>query len=205
MPHPSPIIYPIADTNNGKLNASKLMAEIVAGALPNFSNRVKGSGTNLYVYCSADTTDADKTNILDPLITAHKGAITLVDRIETSTIIEGEIAITETTGWQDLPGIATTLGAFLGDADEAVGKLVGLVKTVGTGFEMRMVKEDDTSLLGTPYSHGDSAGVWEKLEFSTNQPPVLDFHFYRLQARLNGATSASVQSVRMSLLRVRSE
>ena len=203
MPHPSPIIYPIANTSDGKLDAAKLVSEIAASALSNFSNRVKGSGTNLYVYCSADTTDDDKTNILDPLITSHKGAITLIDRIETSTIIEGEVAITETTSWQDLSGIATTLGAFLSDANEAVGKLVGQIKTIGDGFEMRMVKQDGTSLLATAYTHEDSAGVWEKLEFSTDQPPVLNFHYYNLQARLNGATSASIRSVRMTLLKVR--
>lgn len=120
-----------------------------------------------------------------------------------SKMIEDEKAITADTTWETVAGVVTTIGFFLPDTTYAVGRVVGQVKTVGEGVQLRLVRDSDgTALNFNAFEPGDTGDVWQAMQFSTDQDPGGATDLYRLEARLNGATSASLRYVSMSLLEV---
>lgn len=160
------------------------------------------NGDDVQVTFSPDDLTTQNETDLGTAIAAHTGPAEKLFFRATSMVVVEEKAITQDTTWQELGGVVSTIGAFVADLSKARGRIVGQVKTSGTAAQFRIVKENDTSLLTTAHAPGDTSGAWTALQFSTDNDPVAGIQLYRLQGRLNGATSASVRYVSMSLLEV---
>jgi hypothetical protein len=102
-------------------------------------------------------------------------------------------------GWEVLDGLVTNLGAFTLDTTKAVGKITGQIQVNGTGLELRLTKGEGSIPISANYQHADTAGGWETFGFTTNAPGDLGDQTYRLEARLNGATSADLRFTSLSI------
>ena len=111
-----------------------------------------------------------------------------------------DLSVTTTTAWEDVDGLVTAIGAITLRWDRAIGRAIGQVKVSGSGFEMRIVKGDPAvSMNLTPYAHPDTGGAWQIFAFQTDDPPDSGLTTYRIQARLNGATSADLRFTNLSV------
>lgn len=124
-----------------------------------------------------------------------------------SKLLAGEEAI-PSTSWTDIPDAAviTSVDFFGPNLAVLIGRLVAQAKAVGVGAQLRVVKEDGTSLMAAPYDIGDTLDAWTHVAFNTDAAPPAGQQLYRLQGRLaddtNTATSASVRIASMSLLEI---
>jgi hypothetical protein len=136
---------------------------------------------------------------LDALVAAHDGAApTQLKFHAASKLIEGELTVTQDATWQTLGGVVTTPDFFMATLAAGLGRIVGSYKSVGTAPEIRII-EDDTTTLCT-FSAVATADVWTMMQFFTTTPPTAGTHEYKIEGRLNGATSMSVRFTSMSLL-----
>jgi len=102
--------------------------------------------------------------------------------------------------WEDIDGIVTSVPGITLQWLRARGRAIGQVKVSGSGFEMRIVRGDPAiQMHAQAYTHSDTAGGWQIFVFDTDEPPVDSLTIYRLQARLNGAASASVRFGNLSI------
>ena len=158
----------------------------------------KYDGTSAIVEMSQAEKDA-----LVVLITSHGVSSGLVDT---------EIVITEDTTWQNLGGRVTNLASLMflkfghTDMSRAFARVPFRVKSDGAGAEIRLISvEEDgtiTSLLATAHDVGDTLDAWKYHVFTTDVVPSSFYRLYCLQGRLNGATSATIGQVAMTLLDV---
>ena len=122
-----------------------------------------------------------------------------------SKLVEhAEVAITADTTWQVLGGTVTSPSFFVDQMGSILGRIVGGIRTVGATVELRVVEvADDGSevVMRVPaFIAADTGDVWKKFEFTTNVVPRENDNTYRLEARLNGATSARVRYTSVTLL-----
>lgn len=102
-------------------------------------------------------------------------------------------------GWEVLDGLVTNLGVFTTDPSKAVGKVTGEIQVSGTGLELRLTKGDGSTPISASFAHADTGGEWQIFGFTTNAPGDLGDQAYRLEARLNGATSAALRFTSLSI------
>ncbi len=202
MPYPT---YTIAtDTANARLAKGKLKTEIIALSLATariLGIRIAIDGLTFMVLCDVEPDASDKTSI-DDAVTAHTGVdSTRLQLHSTSTVVELERAITSDGTFEDLGGARTSVDFYMPDETRAISKIVGDVKTVGTGAELRLVKSDSDIVVSPVLVPGDTTGAWVAMSIvSIDAKLDANTQIYKLQGRLNGATSASVRFVSMSLL-----
>lgn len=123
-----------------------------------------------------------------------------------SSIVQSEIAITSDTDWQDLGGVVTSPNFFVPDLNRILGQVTGAGKVSGTGVELRIIEDNLNGtirdMVPAPRAVADTADAWKSVQFTTQLPPSTGLNMYILQGRLNGATSASIRFVSMSLLEI---
>lgn len=123
-----------------------------------------------------------------------------------SKIVELEQVLTNTTGFDTLGGVVTTPTFFVANPAMIVGRCVGAFKAVGTGAQLQILEilEDGTvnNLTPTPFDIPDSADEWKNQGFNIQVPPSAGMNRYLLEGKLNGATSASVEFVSMSIMEI---
>ena len=135
---------------------------------------------------------------LDAVVAAHSGAPvpTPVFRAS-STLVELEKELVAVGGFEVLAGIVTTPSFFAADLSTLVSRIVGSYRAAGEGAELRVVENGGT-VIGT-FALAEAAD-WTKMQWFTSTPPGEGTHEYTLEGRLNGATSAWIRFVSMSLL-----
>lgn len=153
------------------------------------------------LWFESEPSAGEKTEI-DSVVAAHSGNPPLkFSYLVPTKLIENTKEITEDQNWQDLGGVVTTLGAFMADVSKAWGRVIGQIKSVGTGAQIRVIRESDGVLLMTaPYDVPNTENVWQHCQCWVNQNQPADTDCFILQGRLNGATSLHIRYVSMSLL-----
>ena len=186
---------------NGKVAAEKLTAEILAACAQAPSSVDVGSEQATLTF-EPDLPAEQEAN-LAAAVAAHDGLRIIVDFIAASEAVNTEKAITQQT-WEVLGGVVTNPRFFIHDPNQIVALVVGQLKSVGSGVELRLVEDgSEVQLNTTEFAAPDTGDAWEAFKFQTDVPPTGTTEcLYRLEGRLNGATSASLRFTSMTLLRV---
>ena len=200
------IDYPISATANDAVDPTSLYSQIQGAALSSATfeyvstdSDPTGSGVpTIYVWFDSEPNSADRAT-LGGIIAAHTGvAAPRVTFHASSKFVESTAAISNDTDWEVLGGVVTSPSFFADDLDSIVGRCTGFCEVTGLGVELR-VTENGATMLSSPHALSESG----TFQFDTDTPPSAGQNVYRLEARLNGATAASVSFVSMSLLEVR--
>jgi hypothetical protein len=197
------------DFLNQAVNLDKLTAAIAASDPAISSAQLSGISTSedeeaAEVTCSivfdGELSAGDQTQ-LDVIVAAHDGQPpTKIVFHASSKLLEGEVALTNPSGFDVLGGVVTTPDFFTAILAACLGRIVGSYKAVGAGAELRLV-EDGATVLGT-FEIPDSSGAWQQMQWFTSTPPSAGTHTYTVEGKLNGATSAAVRFTSLSLLEV---
>ncbi len=200
------------DTANAKVNPSDLRSEISDDAwTPNFIGlRVKGDyqadGTlvdnptsgKLDIEFDAALPAGEITQ-LDDLLAAHAGNARVITQfIALIKILEGERSVTE-EAWTEIGGVVTDIEGLVGNISDAVVILTGLWKTSGTGAGLRIVGDNTLGAFEAP----DTSSVMTVFREQTYTAPLGGNKLFKVEARLNGATSFDVKYITLSLYKIR--
>jgi hypothetical protein len=120
-------------------------------------------------------------------------------------LCNSEVAVTEDATWQVIGGVVSSVGVVVFDRTKAKGRLVCGVKTSGTQVEMRITEDKNGSVVvlnTSVYQVADTSDAWVNIGFNTDVVPRAGRNTYRLEARLNGATSATIRYAALTLLEV---
>jgi hypothetical protein len=195
--------YEFSEFPNDVVDEHRLKLEVEATispppALEGVTSRQPEGGTATAQIRFAAELDAAQKAALDAVVAAHSGAAvpTPVFRAS-STLVGTEQEIVAVGGFEVLAGVVTTPDFFSSNLAALVSRIVGEFKAVGSGAELRVV-EDDGTVLGNFAL--DPAADWTKMQWFTSTAPSSGTHHYTLEGRLNGATSARVRYVSMTLL-----
>lgn len=122
--------------------------------------------------------------------------------LASSLLVNQEVAITETTNWQILGGVVTNVEFFTKNLSKVIGEMLGSFKTAGTGTELRIVEEatDGSEIVVATATLPDYSGAWTVGRVPSAVVPRSGTNTYRLEGRLNGATSAALRFCTISLL-----
>jgi hypothetical protein len=112
----------------------------------------------------------------------------------------GSIPITS-SDWQELGGVVTNPSAFYLNLPTLLGQVVGLVKAVGVGAEIRIVERNDAGveIVMGQWAITPSAD-WVTTRYYTTVPPRAGDHLYRLDGKLGAATSVALRYPSLVLL-----
>jgi predicted enzyme related to lactoylglutathione lyase len=150
------------------------------------------------LHFDADLTAEQKTT-LDGVVAAHQGYTIVPTFLVSDKTIGSEVAITSATDWQILGGVVTN-AAFFCPVARCYGEVLGSATASGTGAEVRVVEDNGQSsqVVAGPVAIPD--GGWATLRFNSwgnliRSGPCT----YSIQARLNGAASASMRYTSISL------
>jgi len=191
--------YDLTDFANDVVCEDKLTLEIagssIATELTSMSSDEE-AGECVLTFVSA-LSGADET-MLDAIVAAHDAIMSCYRFHAASTLVQGEIAITETSEWQVLGGVVTTPSFFCRDVTKLLARIIGSKKSDGDGLEIRVMENGSTVLASASFD--STSDVWTQVKFYSSTSPGVGTSEYTLQARLNSATSGSVRFFSMSLL-----
>jgi hypothetical protein len=188
---------------NQKVNSDSLRDEIEASAILTALDAININPEDESGYCAIWFVDAlsggDET-LLNGIVAAHQGEppVTVQFQAPSKLIMDSKV-VTEDQTWETMGGTVTNLQAFMPDVTKAWGRLVGQCLVVGTGAQLRVIRDSDDAVCGGPFSVADSAGAWAFLNDWVNQNQPEGYDCYLLQARLNGATSMEMRYFTVSL------
>jgi len=144
----------------------------------------------------------DEQTALSALVAAHTGAPpTTIVFHASSVLTDAEASVTDQDpSWTALGGSVTTPNFFTPNLAYCTGRVVGEVKSNGTGGKLR-VKEGTATPSGG-YNVPDTGGEWELMQWFTPDAPTAGTHKYTLEGQLpsSGATALAVRCVAISLL-----
>lgn len=210
--------YDFSSFPNAKCHALRFVKEIrtaiadpgnaLTTALVSLLTDDKGvSGRQIHCDFISALTTAEKT-ALDALRDAHQGVL-LKRRFHGGiSIAQGPISITSDAPWQTLGGIVSRLRFFTPHVFNTFGRITADIKTVGTTAQLQLIGDDrgggappaEVALTSAPEALPGTASVWQKIRFDTDVAPRALECVYRLEGRLNGATSAEIRFCSLSLL-----
>jgi len=202
--------YPTSETSNGKVNPPMLSEQVAAAGLTCLSLSVQDvapagfgmyDGGSIVLVFETDLTDAEKAT-LDGVVAAHVATPSYTAVFKTTAEVVHD-ATEAGAGWTDLGGVVTSPDFFMPDLALALARVVGSYRADGAGAELRVVEGQDAEerVVSVVRVLPDTGGAWGLIPgFNTNVPPRAGQWLYRLQGRLNGATSAAVRYTSMSLL-----
>jgi hypothetical protein len=116
---------------------------------------------------------------------------------------QADLDAIDATDWSVIGGVVTNVGFFMNDVTRAIGRIVGELKTSGTGVELRVVRGDGTAMRTASFAAPDTHGQWQVLTFQTDKLPDAGEQTYILEGRLGAAAAGEVRFVSMTLLEVR--
>lgn len=209
--------FPTTDTANDKVAPTVLRDQIAAAALPECLGVVVSdaaragngcyTGGSFAVMFTAVLSSAEEAT-LAALVAAHVGTAQIALIFKASVLAVGdEKAILGVTEWEDLGGVVTSPSYFIPDVQKAIARIVGDCRADGAGAELRIIEDgegtDPPRVMSASAPIPDTLGGWQLLPpFNTNQSPSEGQHLYRLQGRLNGATSAAVRYTSLTLMEI---
>jgi len=193
-----------SDFPNAKVASYNLALEIANSDIATTLERIDTVGDTCNIWF-ADALSAGDEVLLDGLVAAHAGQHMNMTFIASGSILGAEVSLPSGASWGLLGGIVTNPNFFVGNPNEAVGRVVGQYMAMGTGAEIRLVEASTSTVMNsTPFALDDNSGAWEEFKFTTDQPPDGTYaeRLYRLEGRLNGASEARIRFTSLSLLRV---
>lgn len=162
---------------------------------------VQAGTITVYFGFAAELSQAEQT-ALDGVVAAHQGTPPVqVTWLASSVLTDSEKTATDVDpAWTELGGAVTTPDFFTPNIQSCKGRIVGKVKTNGTGAKLRL-REDDTTPSGG-YDAPDTGGEWTNMQWFSPDSPTAGTHEYILEGQLpsSGATELSVKYVAVSLL-----
>jgi hypothetical protein len=189
--------YTAASFLNGKVNTNKLHATIGANAIGATFAGVTATLGQCDVFFSADLSGSDKA-VLDGLIAAHTDIHTVYDFVESSALMTEEKLITGVLTWDVLAGLFTN-PSFFGSLDTLIARFVMQGKATVNPAEIQVVENNG----GTDVVVGTAvipAGDWSAVKFFTTVPFRAGDSNFRVEGRLNAATTASVRNISVTLM-----
>lgn len=157
-------------------------------------------GTDLSGSTGPHAADLQTTFETDTL-TGYTANVPIAVLLGCGTVAEDEKTITEDSTWQDLGGFVMGLAFFADDVSDCVIRGFGQVKTQGVEAQLRIVRvSDSTVLMTSPYEPGNLSGAWSEMKFITDVALTSDTETYRLEGRLNGASSASIRCTSLFII-----
>jgi len=202
--------YSYADTYflNDVCNEDSFTAEIVANeTITTDLDYVRTSEDedtgSITVYVGfASTLSSGEEAALDALAAAHTGVPpTQIIWHAVSALTDDVKSVSDTDpAWTELGGTVTTPDFFTSNVLACRGRIVGMVKSNGTGGKLRM-REDSTVPSGG-YDVPDTSGEWQPMQWFSPDAPTAGTHYYTLEGQLpsSGATSLEVKFSSVSLL-----
>lgn len=190
------------DFPNHAVAPSRLALEIGGTTLVALFGHIDTAGDSCCLDFS-DALDTDEKAMLDGIVAAHTGAPLTHVEFRASTALIGENKDVLSQDWEDVGGVVTNVGFFVKDIANALGRVVGQAKCVGSGAQLRILKQGGSVLLG-PVAIEPTAGAWSVLSVTTSPELPLDAEekLYTVQARLNGATSLAFRYTSFTLLEI---
>ena len=200
----------LGDTANDAVNSGDFAAEYAASSIAAAIQFIDVAGDVLDIWTVGALTTADEAT-LATLVSNHQGAdVDSHDAHITIVIVLDAVTITEDSTWQDL-GAAVLISSEFGQiANMRVYARLEAKCDDGPSAELaqlRLVDDDGTvvtQLQTTPFDIADSTD-WAHVAFESDVSPIDAAlpHRLRLEGRLNGSTSASVQRSNLSLVELR--
>lgn len=215
MPYTSPLAYKIIDTAGDIVQVGSLQMQIEGWQPAPPSKAVNYIDANSYPIGEGaievhfvDTapnaiSDADKA-IVDAVVAAHAGLQGADFKASSKMVEQAELDIIQDVTWQVLGGVVTNPSYFVPNVAAAFGKIICISKAVGDTAQLRVVERDlsdNTEVVCCEKTIPETANM-EAFDFNTETPPRFGTMEYRIEGRLNGATSAAVGFVSMSLFKV---
>ncbi len=203
--------YPVTDTANDAVNLLLLTQEVAANAdvSPTFETAWLDNNTPPvdFFLCFASALSAEDKTTLDGIVAAHTGAPTVRQiPIQAVQVVSGQATITSDSTWELLGGIVTR-PSYFGDPSQMIGLVTGCWNVDNTGgqAQLRLVEDDGTTqtqLSAAPFDlpAGESFSPTFQTDVAPSDLPT-DCH-YRLEGRLNGAASATVSHVTVTMVHV---
>lgn len=200
--------YEHTDFLNDAFNEDKLVQEVAANeTITTELDHISSSEdldtgvTTVTFHFPTDLSSGEET-ALDSLVAAHTGTPpTQVIWHASSVLTDQEASATDTDpGWTELGGTVTTPDFFTATPQNCKGRVVGMVKSNGTGGKLRLREDDDTPSGG--YDVPDTSGAWQAMQWFTPDNATAGTHTYTLEGQLpsSGATQLLVKYVAVSLL-----
>lgn len=145
---------------------------------------------------------AGEETALDELVAAHDGTPPTQVIWHASSVLtdQGQSTTDTDPGWTELGGTVTTPDFFTDSPQNCKGRVVGLVKSNGTGGKLRLREGEATPSGG--YDVPDTSGAWQEMQWFTPDNATAGTHSYILEGQLptSGATQLEVKYVAVSLL-----
>jgi translation initiation factor 2 gamma subunit (eIF-2gamma) len=118
-------------------------------------------------------------------------------------LVTDEVAIVS-VDWAILGSVVSSPAALIPEFTKILGKLNLIAKVVGTGAEVRIVEDD---LAGNPVvlvtaAVADTGDTWTFRTALTGVAVREGAHEYRVEVRLNGASSFSIRSAVLAMLKL---
>lgn len=188
---------------NGKVDPPRLTKEIKASVIVPALLAISTT-EGLCIIGFADALSTDEKAVLDGVVAAHSGSRLgrLVFHVS-SLVVSKEIEVTETSGWQTCGGAASNVDFFSINVPSTFGRVVGMVKTSGSGAEARVVelRQDGTSAIMATYELPNTNGAWKVFRFSTGAPAGGE-NSYALEARRNAVEQTFLRFTSLALLEI---
>lgn len=144
----------------------------------------------------------DEQTALAALVANHEGTPPVqVKWLASSNLAIDEHQITAVSpSWTELGISVTTPDFFTKNVAMCKGRVVGLVKSNGTGAKIHL-RENSTEPSAS-FDIPDTEGEWEAMQWFSADAPTAGTHQYTLEGQLpeSGATEVYVKGVAVSLL-----
>ena len=188
-------------------NPDTFVAEIKASAITSPFSHLNATENSVDLWFQDELSFDDKiildgntTNPAGGLIAAHTGQAPVSYEFITSSRLQDATIVADQT-WQDVDGVSTSVGFFVSNPADAVGKLIFAVRVSGTGASIRSVFASDDSVLMTEQLIPDTLGEYVIYSLYNNGPFKLEQDIIKVQARLNGAASMDTKFASITLLK----
>lgn len=193
---------------NDRFNEDSLKLEV--GANPAITTTLDyirssedvGEGTTTVYFGFASELSQDEQTALDAVVAAHQGNPPLQVIWHASSVLTDSEKSTSDVApdWTELGGAVTTPSFFTPNVQSCKGRVVGKVKTNGTGAKLRL--RENTTIPSGGYDVPDTGGEWTNMQWFSPDAPTEGTHEYILEGQLpeSGATELVVKYVAVSLL-----
>jgi hypothetical protein len=200
--------YLSTDFPNDRFDEDSLMAEVKADesittTLDHIRSHEDTEEGAITVYFGfAEELSQDEQTALDAVVAAHQGNPPMqVIWHASSVLTDSEKSASDVApDWTEMGGSVTTPSFFTPNIQNCKGRVVGKVKTNGTGAKLRL--RENTTIPSGGYDVPDTGSEWVNMQWFSPDSPTAGTHEYVLEGQLpeSGATELSVKYVAVSLL-----